>query len=82
MPFNRELVAELNLLTHFDLSTTQVGIKVHHTATDDTILAATRLFEKGIVTQPDGGYLTSMGRGVAEHAQVALKLLDADEITT
>jgi hypothetical protein len=30
---------------------------------------------KGLLTQVDGGYLTSLGRNAAEHAQTALSLL-------
>jgi uncharacterized protein (TIGR02647 family) len=62
MPFTPDLVDELNTLIHFDLGTTQQGIKIHKTA-DPAIIAATRrLHAKGLLTLVDGGYLTSLGR--------------------
>jgi uncharacterized protein (TIGR02647 family) len=77
MPFTPDLVDELNTLIHFDLGTTQQGIKIHKTA-DPAIIAATRrLHAKGLLTQPDGGYLTSLGRDAAEHAQAALTILQS-----
>ena len=40
------------------------------------IIAATeRLHGKGLITQVDGGYLTSLGRDATEHAQAALTIL-------
>ena len=75
MPYTPELVQELNTLIRFDLDTGQQGIKVHKTASPDVISAVQRLFTKGLVTQADGGYLTSLGREAAEHAQSMLGLL-------
>lgn len=76
MPLKPDLVDELNVLMQFSLSSTQQGIKVHHTA-DPTVIAATkRLFDKGLVTQTDGGYLTEMGRQAVEHTKAALNLLN------
>lgn len=75
MPYNNELIEEINLLTRFDLDTNQAGIKVHSSA-DTTVVAATqRLFDKGLVSQVDGGYLTILGRTAAEHAQDLLHIL-------
>ncbi|NNG14717.1 MAG: TIGR02647 family protein, partial [Gammaproteobacteria bacterium] len=34
-----------------------------------------RMYEKGLLTQADGGYLTDLGREAAEHAQIALTIL-------
>ncbi|EXI68968.1 TIGR02647 family protein [Accumulibacter sp.] len=77
MPFTPELVAELNTLVHFDLDSTQQGIKIHSTA-DPAIIAATRrLHAKGLLTQVDGGYLTSLGRDAVEHARAALTILSS-----
>jgi hypothetical protein len=40
------------------------------------VIAATqRLYDKGLLTQADGGYLTSLGRDAAEYAQAALTIL-------
>ena len=39
------------------------------------IAAAKRLHAKGLIDQPDGGYLTSLGRDAAEQAQTLLTIL-------
>ena len=75
MPFTSDLVQELNALIRFDLDTGQQGIKVHKTADAEVIAAVQRLHAKGLITQTDGGYLTSLGRDAAEHAQTTLGLL-------
>ncbi|MEI7429739.1 MAG: TIGR02647 family protein [Betaproteobacteria bacterium] len=75
MPYTTELVQELNALIRFDLDTGQQGIKVHKTADPEVIAAVHRLFSKGLITQADGGYLTSLGREAAEYAQSVLGLL-------
>ena len=75
MPYSPELTAELNILTQFNLDTTQEGVKVHGSAGPKAIAAAQRLFDKGITSQPDGGYLTELGRSAAEHAQNLLQIL-------
>ena len=77
MPFNPEIVHELKMLSLFDLSSTQSGIKIHKTASVDDISAAKRLFEKGLVSQEDGGYLTNLGVEAAEHAQTLCRILQA-----
>ncbi len=46
------------------------GLKIHNDAEPEVIAAATRLHAKGIVTLPDGGYLTDLGHDLFEHAQV------------
>ena len=53
----------------------QHGGKVHQTAAPSAIAAAKRLFEKKLIDQPDGGYLTSLGRDAAEQAQTLLTIL-------
>ncbi|MBL1377586.1 TIGR02647 family protein [Zobellella iuensis] len=75
MRYNQALMDELNLLLHFDLDTTQQGIKVHHDADPAVIAAAVRLHDKGLITLSDGGYLTELGREANEHAQAMLNLL-------
>jgi uncharacterized protein (TIGR02647 family) len=72
------MLDELNILMMFDLSTTLAGIKVHSNASPDAIAAAHRLFEKGLLTQMDGGYLTTLGHEAAQHAQAAIQILHAD----
>ena len=75
MPYTSDLVDELNTLIRFDLSCNQHGVKVHKTADAAVIAATSRLYSKGLLTQVDGGYLTSLGRNAAEHAQAALAFL-------
>ena len=82
MPFSQELVDELNVLMHFSLSSTLEGIKVHATAEPAVINATKRLFDKGLVTQQDGGYLTDLGREVTEHAAAALTILNSEHDVT
>lgn len=65
---------EVNILIQFNLSSMQEGIKVHSDADPKMIEAAKRLYDKGLITQHDGGYLTSLGHTAAEHAQ-ALKTI-------
>ena len=75
MPFSQEITDELNILAMFNLETTQEGLKIHSTATSNVISAAHRLHEKGLTTQPDGGYLTERGRKASQHAQDLLGIL-------
>jgi uncharacterized protein (TIGR02647 family) len=75
MPYTSDLLQELNTLIRFDLATSQQGIKIHTTAEAAVISATRRLYEKGLLTQVDGGYLTSLGREAAEHAQATLTIL-------
>ncbi|MBU3055677.1 TIGR02647 family protein [Pseudomonas indica] len=79
MAFNPELVAEMEILALFNLANLQEGLKIHHTATPQAIAAARRLHEKGLISLPDGGYLTSLGLDAAEHAQSLLTILAEEE---
>ena len=76
MPYTKDLVDEINILVRYNLSTTQEGIKVHKTAAPEAIAATRRLYSKGLVTQEDGGYLTSLGHEAAEQAQAVLNMLN------
>ncbi len=76
MPYTKDLVDEINILVRYNLNTTQEGIKVHKTAAPEIIAATKRLYDKGLVTQEDGGYLTSLGREAAEQAQTVLNLIN------
>ena len=69
MPYTREQVEEMDILLLFNLASTQEGIKVHKTAGSKAVAATMRLFDKGLITQADGGYLTNIGFRAAEHAQ-------------
>lgn len=77
MPFTPDLVDEINTLLHFNLNSSQEGIKVHSTANPSIVAATKRLHDKGFITQNDGGYLTSLGRDAAEHAQVLVQVLSS-----
>ena len=79
MSFTPELVAELELLSLYNLANTQEGLKVHQAAAPQAVAAAKRLHDKGLLTQPDGGYLTSLGLDAAEHAQALLIILNVSE---
>jgi len=76
MPYTPEIVEELNMLVRYNLETTQTGIKVHkHEAAPAIIAATKRLYDKGLITQEDGGYLTHLGHEAAEQAHSLLRLL-------
>lgn len=76
MPYTQTILDELNILARFNLKSTQEGIKIHSSAGAPVISAAQRLHNKGLITQPDGGYLTDLGRKAAEHSQAALLILN------
>ena len=77
MSYTPDLVAELEILALFNLGNTLEGLKVHHVAAPTAIAAVQRLFEKGLITQPDGGYLTSLGLEAAKHTQSLLTILNS-----
>ncbi len=67
--FTTEQLEEIHVLGLFDLNNTHEGLKAHHTAREETLAAIKRLFDKGMVSQSDGGYLTSLGQEAAEFVQ-------------
>jgi len=75
MYLDKNFHEELELLTLFNLNTSQEGIKIHHEASKERISAAQRIFDKGLSTQMDGGYLTPLGIQAAEHVQALVMLL-------
>jgi len=75
MHYKSEQMAELNILIQYSLDSSNQGIKVHSTASEEKIEAVERLFDKGLITQTDGGYLTDLGRKAAEHAQALILML-------
>lgn len=79
MSYTPERIAELHLLTHFNLANHQEGLKLHSDADPQLLGAATRLHARGLLTQVDGGYLTSLGLDAAEHAQALLTILTPAE---
>lgn len=75
MKYTAEHIADLNLLLQFDVSSAATGIKVHQDASQEMLDAVKRLFEKGLCTQADGGYLTDEGIVTAERADKLLRIL-------
>ena len=78
MSWTPEIVAELEVLCLYNLDSTQEGIKVHSSAGAERVAATRRLFEKGLISQDDGGFLTSLGLEAAAHAQAVLTVLAID----
>ncbi len=76
--YSEALYDELRLLARFPLESHIEGIKVHHEAAENIIAAAKRLFDKGMIDQMDGGYLTDSGREMAEHLRIVLDTLQHD----
>ncbi len=75
MAYTPDMIAELEILALYNLDNHQEGLKVHNRASSKAQGAITRLHEKGLVSQADGGYLTSLGLDAAEHAQALLTIL-------
>ena len=67
--FDQDMLDELNLLLKFPDNSLLQGLKIHHDASPSTVNAASRLYSKGLITLPDGGYLTDLGIDVADHAR-------------
>ena len=81
MHLSDELIAELELLTLFNLDNHLEGLKVHQGADPRRQAAVQRLHAEGLTSQADGGYLTSLGRDAAEHAQALLTILQQRSTT-
>ncbi|RDV26848.1 TIGR02647 family protein [Alteromonas aestuariivivens] len=67
--FDQDMTEELNLILKFPSESLLQGLKIHHDANQSVVHAAERLYAKGIISQPDGGYLTDLGIDIAEHAR-------------
>lgn len=78
MALTPELINEIELLLKFDLSSAQVGLKIHSNAAAEMIAAARRLHAKGLVDHEDGGFLTPLGHEAAEHLQFLQQILTAE----
>ncbi len=69
-------IEEMKLLAQFSLDGTLNGLKVHaNEASEATVKAAQRLFDKGLTDQIDGGYLTERGVEAAKHVDGLFSLL-------
>jgi uncharacterized protein (TIGR02647 family) len=75
--FTSSHIEELNLLMQFDTATMDRGIKVHSSARPEIIDACQKLFDEGLVSQRDGGYLTDAGVEALSHVQMLAGLLNA-----
>ncbi len=78
MPFTASTLEELNLLLQFDSNSLERGIKVHSNARKEVVAACQSLFDKGLVDQCDGGYLTDEGVEALAHAQILAGLLSVN----
>ena len=79
MQFNAQMLDQLNLLLLFPTDSLMQGLKIHHDADPKVIQAAKRLHELGVITLPDGGYLTDLGLDLIEHAQVLKSALTSSK---
>ncbi len=78
MVLGKDFFEDVELLNLFTLDSSRAGLKIHHEASPERIASAKRLFEKALITQEDGGYLTPLGIQTAEHAQILIRVLQAD----
>ena len=58
---------EMKLLAKFPEKSQLEGLKVHKDADQSIIQAAQSLFDKGLTSQHDGGYLTDSGLEITSH---------------
>ena len=70
--FDHEMLDELNLLLKFPSDSLLQGLKIHHDASQSTVNAASRLYAKGLITQPDGGPPTPPSAEQLEFASMLL----------
>lgn len=78
MTLNDDVLQEIQVLSLFNPASTMEGIKVHHSAEVDAVAATQRLYDKGLITLPDGGYLTSLGQDALRHLDVLQSILTTD----
>jgi len=76
MSLSSEFISALEVIAMFDLGNPQQGIKVHHDAAPERIAATKRLYDLGMITLADGGYLTVRGQETAELAATLINLLE------
>jgi len=80
MTLSKATLDELRLLSMFNPESTLAGIKVHHTASPDDIAATQRLYDKGLITLVDGGYLTSLGQDAIRHLDAVTTILTTESV--
>ena len=69
------LFEEMKLLAKFPEKSQLEGIKIHQSANPIIIASANSLFTKGLITLPDGGYLTASGLETVTHLNHVLTTL-------
>lgn len=67
MSITQSMQDEMNVLLKFPTDTLMAGLKIHTEAEPSVIAAAQRLFQKGLITNVDGGYLTDAGIDLVDH---------------
>ncbi|MGO2274458.1 TIGR02647 family protein [Pseudoalteromonas nigrifaciens] len=77
MQFNQTMIDEFTLLAKFPRESKMQGIKLHSDAEPSLLSAAQRLFDKGIIDSPDGGYLTDLGLELIDHVTVVHSALQS-----
>ena len=70
-------LADLNLLAQFDSKNLEQGLKLHQGSDESLRAAALRLHAKGVITAPDGGYLTPCGVSLLEHLEHLVQALQS-----
>ena len=60
----QQKIDQIEVLLQFDPSNNLQGITIHHSTARD-----------GLISQPDGGYLTDLGHEASEHLHTALQLM-------
>lgn len=75
MSITNDMHDEMNLLLQFPSRSLMNGLKIHHDAPAESIRAAIRLHDKGLIDQPDGGYLTDAGIELAEKLAIIYSAL-------
>ncbi len=74
--YPENLFDEIKLLAKFPEESHMEGLKIHHDADPVLVKSAKALFNKGLVTQLDGGYLTDSGREMSEHLHAVLDTMN------
>jgi len=74
--YPQSLFEEIKLLAKFPEESHMEGLKIHNDADPDLITAAQSLFNKGLTSQVDGGYLTDSGREIVEQLHNILDTLN------
>lgn len=67
---------EIQLLAKFPDTSQLTGIKLHKDADPEMLKAAQSLFDKGLISQKDGGYLTDSGLETSSHLQHVIAALN------